>query len=398
MIKIDRKNLAVVTILLFALIASLHMWQKLSFIQHSHFTDLAFSFLQGKFTLPEPIRYSSWQDSAYFKGRYYVYFGPIPAIFLLPAVVIWGQNVPQQILSVLAGIANFLILYKLAQRLGLKKNNSLWLGIAFLFGSVYLFLSLVNISSYLIQVIGFTFLAAALYEFFAKKRWLLLGALLALAGMTRPSLYLASVFFVLEALKSKNRKQIFLQLALPIILSVGLLGIYNQARFGNPFDTGYTYNPTWPAGKKELAQYGLFSLKHIPGNLYLLFLKGPEAVRVSTESYVLRFPFLRANEWGMGIFFTSPFFLYLFLSKLKKKYAFSALLTSAIGILPALFYAGTGVWQFGYRYALDIYPFLFVLLALVFTKGMPLLAKFLIVYSIFFNLFLMGSIWGVYPF
>jgi len=101
----------------------------------------------------------------------------------------------------------------------------------------------------------------------------------------------------------------------------------------------------------------------------------------------------------MGIFFTSPFLLYVFLVDFKKyKIAFSSLISCITGILPALFYGGVGVWQFGYRYALDIYPFLFLILSLYFKEKMPILAKLLIFYSVVFNTFLMGSIWGAYPF
>lgn len=399
-IRINYKNLIFFAVLCLALIGSFHVKRKFAFINHSHFTDLAFSFLQGRLSLPEPIRYSSWQDSAYFKGKYYVYFSPLPAILLIPVVAILGQNISQQILTFLAGIINFFLLFKISKTLGLKKNDGLWLVIGFIFGSIYLFLSLVNISAYLIQIVGFTFQIAALYEFFTKRRWWLIGLLFALSGMTRPSLYFTFPFFVLEIFKSrsKERKLAFFSFVFPTIISILLLGVYNQLRFGNPLDNGYTYNTTWPPGVKEAIRNGFFSFKHLPGNLYFLFFKSPEVIRISNISYVLRFPFLRANEWGLGIFFTSPFFLYLFFSDYKKKFVFSSLIASLVGLLPALLYAGVGVWQFGYRYALDIYPFLFILLASIFSKGMPRLAKTFIFYSIIFNLFLMGSIWEVYPF
>ncbi|KKS69109.1 MAG: hypothetical protein UV41_C0064G0008 [Candidatus Daviesbacteria bacterium GW2011_GWA2_42_7] len=74
--------LAAITIL--SILFSFILWQKLSFIQHSHFSDLAFSFLQGQLSLSEPLRYTSWQDSAAFGDKFYVYFGPVPSLLLLP--------------------------------------------------------------------------------------------------------------------------------------------------------------------------------------------------------------------------------------------------------------------------------------------------------------------------
>lgn len=100
----------------------------------------------------------------------------------------------------------------------------------------------------------------------------------------------------------------------------------------------------------------------------------------------------------MGIFFTSPLFLYIFLSKLKQKYVINSWLTVSLMLILILTYFGTGVVQFGFRYAVDFYPFLFIILASFFKDRLSLMAKSLIVYSIFFNFFFMLSIWGIYPF
>jgi hypothetical protein len=78
----------------------------------------------------------------------------------------------------------------------------------------------------------------------------------------------------------------------------------------------------------------------------------------------------------------------------KYKIAFSSLISCISGILPVLLYRGVEVWQFGYRYALDIHPFLFLILSLYFKKKTPILAKFLVFYSVVFNTFLMGEYLG----
>jgi len=86
------------------------------------------------------------------------------------------------------------------------------------------------------------------------------------------------------------------------------------------------------------------------------------------------------------------------LAKLKDRYVFSSLITTFFLSIPVLTYYGIGVWQYGYRYALDFYPFLFLILLSVFKDGLPLKAKVLIIYSILFNLLFMYSIWYKYPF
>ncbi|MCL4366805.1 hypothetical protein M1563_01405 [Patescibacteria group bacterium] len=387
-------------ILLFCLVFSFLIWQKLFFIQQSHFTDLAAALLQGKLALVPPVKYSAWQDTAFFQGKYYVYFGPIPALLLLPCVALFGSGFNQQVLSILLVAVNFYLLFRLAKKLGLSTLDACWLSIALVFGSVLTFVSLVNISAYLVQVVGFTLLLLAVYEFLNQKRYWLVGILLALAGMTRPSLYFGASFFILTiAFSQQSGKTLkLMSFLLPVIFSLGILGGYNFARFGDILNGGYSYNTTWPPGMKEAVEFGLFSPRHILGNLYFLFFKGPDPVRISDLSYVLKAPFLKASEWGMGIFYTSPIFLYLAQLKIKDRLVQYLLAGVVIGLLPALTYAGIGLWQYGYRYAVDIYPFLLVLLCLVFKeRGVPNLAKVLIVYSLIFNFYLMGSPWGVYP-
>lgn len=184
-----------------------------------------------------------------------------------------------------------------------------------------------------------------------------------------------------------------------VISSLIILGTYNYYRFGNPFETGYTYDPGTYIAYTKAKSYGLISPVHIPGNLYVFLFMPPDAVHQDQDSYVLKFPYLRANEWGMGIFFTSPLFLYLILTDKKKKYVVPAFITiPALLIIPLTYYT-TGLWQYGYRYALDIYPFLMIILITIFReKGLPKLAKFFILYSIIFNLLFMYSIWYKYSF
>jgi uncharacterized membrane protein len=58
--------------------------------------------------------------------------------------------------------------------------------------------------------------------------------------------------------------------------------------------------------------------------------------------------------------------------------------------LPAMIYTATGWVQFGYRYALDYLPFLFIAIASGLQRMPKILAWILIVLSVLVN------IWGVY--
>lgn len=382
------------------LILTVRLFQLSTWIQQDHFVKLASSFLSFRLDLIPPLAHQTAGDVSFFQDKYYVYFGPLPAILLMPLVPFLAQSTLQHSLGIFLTILDFWLLYKIARKFTLP-NISFWLSIFFIFSTVFLFLSIVNITAYQTQVIATSFLIMSLYEFLHKKRWFLIGLFLAMAGITKPTLYLATIFFMVELLNSnfiKNKlSNIFLLIA-PILISILFLGIYNFLRFDNFFETGYSYQATMGIDLQDATARGIFSFQHIPTNLYFLFFKGPDLIRNNEINYASSFPYLKANSWGMGIFFTSPLFLYIFLTKLKQKYVLSAWITVLVMLVPMLTYFGIGVSQYGYRYAVDFYPFLFLMLASIFQKNMPPLAKILIIYGILFNFFLMLSTWDIYPF
>lgn len=396
-----KKSPLLFLIFLFCIIASFRILQNTYWLQQSHYTYLSNSFLQGRLDLPIPLPNAVIGDVAFFKNKYYIYFGPVPAILLLPVVAFFSKPPSQHILGLIFICFDFFLLYKIAKKMGLKRHNSFWLSLFFIFGTIFSSLGLTNITSYQVQIIAVSFLILALYEFFHQRRWLLIGIFLAFAGATKSTLYLATIFFIVELLSSnfvQKKLNNILLLIIPILISVIFLGFYNFLRFENFFETGYSYQATMVSELQDATTKGLFSFQHIPGNLYVFLFKSPESLRINDINYVLKFPYLKADYWGMSIFFTSPLFLYIFLSKLKQKYVLNSWLTVLLMLIPTLTYFGIGIWQFGFRYAVDFYPFLFLILTSVFKNELPLMAKVLIIYSICFNFFFMLSIWGIYPF
>ena len=91
---------------------------------------------------------------------------------------------------------------------------------------------------------------------------------------------------------------------------------------------------------------------------------------------------------GLGLFFTTPAFIYIFKGpwdKLSKKAALAILC-----ILPILITHGTvGFTQFGYRFSLDFTPFLLLLAAKGMRENLGWPEKALIILSLLINL------WGV---
>lgn len=399
---LTKENILIGIILFGCILASLRILQSTSFIQQNHFVGLADSFLHGRLDIPNPSDFLAKGDISLFKDKYFIYFGPTPAILVLPLVLVFNSATSQQIISIILFILDIFLLYKIARSYKITKTNSLWLTIFFMFGSIFFVTGLINITAFQVQFIATSFFILALYEFLHRKRWLLIGLFVSLAATTRSTLYLSSIFFLSEILLTSGywKKKVFtiIIFLLPILISFFIIGYYNKIRFNNYLDFGYTYNFSLGKDLSDAASLGFFSLEHIPGNLYFFLFRGPDPIRLNTFNFVLKFPYFKANPWGLGLFFTSPLFLYIFLVKIKDKYILSSLVTILLMLILTLSYYGSGVWQYGYRYALDFYPLLFLVLLSVFKNSLPFQAKLLIIYSVIFNFSFSLSIWGIYPF
>lgn len=331
-------------------------------------------------------------------GNLYLYFGPAPSIFLLPFVRILGQNFPQVTIGITSLIFVFILVYKIGRKLLYSFENSIWLSIFFCFSTVLLSVSIVNITAFQIQAFGTVFVFLSIYEFLSKRRWWLIGIFIGIAGLTRFTLYGAAVFFALEILLTRIPKSKLLYLFLPIFISFILYGSYNYRRFHSVFETGYKFNVTlknYPMSSNM--KFGFLSLNHVPANLYVLLLKPPEPIFAPGGGYVLKFPYLKAEPWGMALWWTSPLFVFLFQIK-RRKYVLLGLITSAILLIPSLLYSGIGFIQYGYRYSLDFLPFLFLSLIASFDHELLWRHKIAIVIGVTVMGLLLGSLWGAYPY
>jgi hypothetical protein len=125
---------------------------------------------------------------------------------------------------------------------------------------------------------------------------------------------------------------------------------YNFARFHSIFDFGYTHIPN--VLRESWYQHGLFSIHSVPWNAYKMLFEG--------FGNISQFPYIRPYGFGCSIFLASPFLFLLFREGGKDKFVSWA----AIGLLTfALWCHGNpGGWQFSYRYAIILLPWMFLLL------------------------------------
>ncbi len=240
-------------------------------------------------------------DNAYYKGKYYMYFGVVPVIMLfLPYFLITGHDLTTyhatQFYTAFAIIGIFLLFYQISKHY-YKKMSTITLV------SLSTALSLITIScgiaipalyctatssAVCMMIWSFYFFFISIYVIPADKKvqrtsMAMLGSLFgALAFGCRPSSALGNLVlipFFLQYLKSekeKNEKQslksltgrIFL-IALPYIIIGVILMIYNYARFESPFEFGQSYQLTGADQSHYLTSLENFSeVRIINGLLY----------------------------------------------------------------------------------------------------------------------------------
>ncbi len=206
--------------------------------------------------------------------------------------------------------------------------------------------------------LGFALLGetAALYFTLLRPRPWLAGLFFALAFGNRTELILMlPVFIYFWLLQNRAGVRPFdwrtlgKFLSIPAALALATAG-YNFARFHSIFDFGYAHIPK--LSYEPWYERGLFSLSAIPWNAQKMFFEGMQSIP--------QFPFFRPYPFGCSIWLSSPFLFLLF----REGGPYRKICWLAIGILTlALWCHGNpGGWQFSYRYAMILLPWMFLLL------------------------------------
>jgi hypothetical protein len=301
--------------------------------QGGYFYDVAEAFLAGRLHLERV-----WTDLSEFGGRYYSPDGPLPAIILMPFAAV-GWRIEFAFISVLAALTVFYFCFLLARRFDYSPHDACWLGVAFVFGSSFVNCSLLPWGFAHSAVVLCLF--AAILETEGKRRMALVGLLVGIAMTSRATAGLTILAFLLAATAASG----MLRLALPFGAVVALLALYNYARFGDPLETGYTYQApfntiSFPGNIAGPAM----SLANVPVNLkvFLSGLPDPQAV-------------------GTSALLVSPYLVYLWKVKWDRQNKLAAA-TCGLVLLAVLSFRSTGFAQVGYRFSLDFLPLVFWML------------------------------------
>lgn len=321
---------------------------------HNYYELLAKQLAQGRLCLPDPI---PWLNELIpIEGLGYCVVYPItPALLFLPFI---GVSIPlsQSTLSHLIFALTGPVVYLLALHHQHQRRDAFLFAIAFCYGTLFFSLSAVGSAWFIAQTIGAfcVFLAFLLYK--QDSRWGLLGTGVAL-GLAATSrlplhLYLPLFFWMIGKGKWKQWKQnsiaisIFLLGFLPLFL---LQRGYNFARYDTFSDQGYYLIPGKFA-EPDFA-HGQFHLGNISKHLQVFLFAMPKTID--------SFPFLVPSHYGLSIALTSPFLL-LAVVLLVRRRMFPEFMTMLSILILAMSHGTVGFAQFGYRFALDVYPLLFL--------------------------------------
>ncbi len=327
-----------------------------------------------------------------FEGYWYSVF-PLGAVLsMLPVSVLKAVGVVNAmpgglIAALLAGGCMFFLL-KIAARYDLSREKQILLSAAILFGT-FAWANLTFAGAWQIAL-GFAMLGelGAIYFTVFDRRPLLAGFFFALAfGNRTENLLTAPVFLFLlisrkyksadndppqieaktkpkkeakktvfdETLMSRIRsewKAMALFCVVPFLLGLATLS-YNYIRFHSFTDFGYARIPG--VLQEPWYDHGIFSTAYIPRQAWEMLFK-----LWNSKPF---FPYLIPDGFSSSILLSSPFLLFVFrLNPRDKVLKFAA--WTAIAILTFLLWihGNSGGWQFGYRYAMILLPWIFVIL------------------------------------
>ncbi len=330
--------------------------------------QVASALLDGHLGLQRPV--SRLNEMVPLDGSYYSVF-PLGAVLsVLPSAVLqkagWIHAFPAQVVAALIAGGCVFFFFRLSSLEGKSLSRRILLALFPIFATW--FWCNVGFGGAWQLALGFALLGevGALYFTLVRPYPLLAGPFFALAFGNRTELIVTLPVYLYflsgplarddRALKVRikqwlreNWRALTDFLLAPVALGI-LTAAYNLARFGSFFDFGYTRIPNLL--HEPWYKHGLFSLHAIPRNVQKMLFEGFRDPSI--------FPYLRPDPFGCSIFLSSPFLLLLF--REGGKYKGVCWIVIAMLTLVLWTHGNPGGWQFSYRYAIILLPWMFLLL------------------------------------
>jgi len=329
---------------------------------YDYYGRLAAAFLEGRWwlTVREP-----WLNELVACGpsgavaagpeRWCVVYPPLPAVLSLPFLATGSTAIAQGLAAQIAGGASAGPLY-----LGLRAFGApRWVALAGIvlsaLGTTLLFTSVDGRSWYAAHSAAMLFTSVAFAVAARGGPAWAVGAAIGLAALAR--LPVAAATPALALLAAQRSGAPYWPTLARVVLSgvpfaLAYLG-YDLLRWGSLTDTGYQRLAKGDVFFSE----GLLSPIYLVRHVQAIFFEPPDVVEGTPW-------FLRPRFIGMGLFFITPAFLWVFagLRGIRRDAAAAATaLAALLALLPNVLSGSIGQPQLGYRYSLDAQPFLVAL-------------------------------------
>lgn len=345
--------------------------------------------LSGAISLSEPP--PPWlNEFVPIRGGHYSVFPLGAVISMIPAAFLKAigliRDMPGAwIAAILAGATAWLLL-AIAERYHAPRIRAILMTAGVLFGT-WMWTNLTFAGAWQLAL-GFAVVGelGAIYFTIFDRRPLLAGAFFALAFGNRTEILLAAPLFFYFLNRAKADKitddtkpivKFAKFAAIPFVLGVATL-VYNFVRFGSVSDFGYARIPG--VLQEPWYRHGIFSTQYMPDQAWQMLLK--------LWDIVPSFPYILPDPFSSSILLSSPFLVLILRIGAKDG---AVKLASWLAIIALTFvlwmHGNAGGYQFGYRYAMVLLPWAFIILLESAPKRISILEWSLYIFSIAANIY-----------
>jgi hypothetical protein len=253
-----------------------------------YFNYLADAFLHGQLNLrmipPATL------DLSLYQGKYFLYWGPMPAIVAMPWVALFGVESSDVLQTIIIGGINAGLIALLLRAIGKRgwfvvtPVQRAMLVLFFTLGTAHAPLPAVGTVWYMASLLSVTFALLAFLAVFSlehRSAFFWTGVAIAALIATRSSAVFNGIFlawYLVQRYRSVGLRRLMIYSLFgiaPLVVIGILLLLYNIARFGSPFDLGLNYHLGNPMFAENFQRYGWMNVRFIPINLYLNYIYYP---------------------------------------------------------------------------------------------------------------------------
>lgn len=356
-------------------------------------------FYHGKIGLNE--KPPTWLNEAVpFEGKWFTVFPYGSVLSMLPFAFLKyigiSEEMPAGFIGAFLGSLICLLLFLISRfyEHTLPKRILMVLGIMF---GTWLWTNLMMAGAWHLAL-GFAMIGelGAIYFIIYKRNPIFAGAFFALAFGNRTEIILTAPIFMLMLVSEKiyamskefakmddrelpEKNPILTNLigfcVVPFLLGISTL-TYNYLRFNSPFDFGYARIPG--VLNEPWYQHGIFSIWYIPYNINEMLLM--------TWKKIEGYPYYVPTGFGGSILLASPFLIFIFTRKFKhdilKYFCWAAIILQTFVLW---IHGNAGGWQFSYRYAIILLPWIFLILLETRPKKITVLEWITYIFSFIIN-------------